>query len=276
VEQEGMMSRPIFILSDFRTGSTLLRYVLDTHPAVCCPAEIRLGAFCQHTFNFVELLTAEAPGRMDSTEQQERLRMVRRVVDDLMTDYCSRKRKQRWCDKSPANTEVLYVLDAVFPDAQYVCLHRHGLDQVRSVLEAEGSTRLQPYLARHRGDLVSAAIERWCARTEKLLAFEHGHQGTVKRVTYEGFIKDPEAELLGLMQFLQLEIVSGLSLKAFERPHDRGPADPKISQTKGVEHDRIGRGRKFDLSKLSTELCQRFEALMEGLGYSCETRTSGP
>jgi hypothetical protein len=34
---------PIFILSCYRSGSTLLRYILDSHPDVYCPPELSLG-----------------------------------------------------------------------------------------------------------------------------------------------------------------------------------------------------------------------------------------
>jgi hypothetical protein len=34
---------PIFILSCYRTGSTLMRYIFDTHPDVYSPPEVCLG-----------------------------------------------------------------------------------------------------------------------------------------------------------------------------------------------------------------------------------------
>src|SRR5579864_7818085 len=127
------MSRPIFILSNFRSGSTLLRYALDAHPSICCPAELRLAAFSRDIFRVIELTSTAAPSVMDD-EMPLRLGAVRAVVDQLMQAYCRRKGKHRWCDKSPANTAIVFVLTSVFPDAQYICLHRHGLDQVHSAL----------------------------------------------------------------------------------------------------------------------------------------------
>ena len=35
-------SRPIFVLCYARSGSTLMRYVLDTHPQIVCPPELHL------------------------------------------------------------------------------------------------------------------------------------------------------------------------------------------------------------------------------------------
>ena len=42
----GTRGLPIFIASHARTGSTLLRYIIDTHPALCCPPELALGQLC--------------------------------------------------------------------------------------------------------------------------------------------------------------------------------------------------------------------------------------
>src|ERR1700730_4284019 len=43
-----MTSRPLFVLCGPRRGSTLLRYILDTHSQIASPGEIELGALCAH------------------------------------------------------------------------------------------------------------------------------------------------------------------------------------------------------------------------------------
>jgi protein-tyrosine sulfotransferase len=260
------MSTPIFILSDYRSGSTMLRYVLDSHPAICCPAELVIAGFCQAAFHVIELTTdgmLEDPEALD----RQRARSVRRLVDQIMLPYCHRKGKQRWCEKSPANTEALYVLATVFPDAQFICLYRHALDQVRSVLDIEGGYRLGPYLAINGGDRVASAIDRWCTSTERLLAFEHSHLASVRRVTYESIVNSPETELRALMRFLAVADVPNLSTLAFQSQHDPGPADVKIRATRAVERDRVGLGRHISLKYLRPDLHGRLARLLNGLGY---------
>jgi hypothetical protein len=266
------MSRPIFILSNFRSGSTLLRYVLDTHPSVCCPAELRLAAFCQQAFSVVAATTDEGPVSPERMDRQ--MAAVRRQVDELMDAYCKRKGKQRWCDKSPANAGALYVLAAVFPDAQYICLHRHALDQVLSTLNVDGPARLQQYLTRQRGTVLAAAIDRWCTVTERLLAFEHAQHGVTRRVIYEAFVERPEEEIADLLGFLDLAAVHGLSVSAFRFPHDHGPGDAKITATRRVERDRMGMGRSLDLRGVPAELRRRLDILLAQLGYSGSPRVS--
>src|SRR5437660_5875801 len=130
------MAAPVFILSNPRTGSTLLRYLIDTHPDICCPGELRLGAITEFLTVAIELTL----GRVQSCPGGETARLacfaeVRRIVDDLMDKYCRAKGKPRWCEKTPINLDHLDFLNAVFPDAQCLCLHRHGLDTVRSWTE---------------------------------------------------------------------------------------------------------------------------------------------
>ena len=40
----------VFILCTPRSGSSLLRYILDTHPAICCPGELSLGQLCKDLY----------------------------------------------------------------------------------------------------------------------------------------------------------------------------------------------------------------------------------
>ena len=262
---------PVFLLSDFRSGSTLLRYALDTHPDLCCPAELGIAQFCQEVFRVVEL-TTEQDGETED-RYARRGAQVRHIIDLLMNDYCKRKGKRRWCEKSPSNTNFLRVLDFVFPDASYICLFRHGLDQVYSFLELDDENRLEGYLWRYGGNLVAAGIDRWCTQAEKLMAFEHLRQDRCARVHYERFVASPETELARLMAFLGLPVVENLSGRSFEIRHDRGPADAKIRSSTAVDPGRVGKGQYLDVTSLPLALKDRFEGILASLGYSSRSGT---
>lgn len=259
---------PIFLLSDFRTGSTMLRFALDAHPDICCPGELNMAVFCQHAFRLVELTTDD---ELASAADLLRLRLatVRQMTDQLMNAYCTRKGKSRWCEKSPNNTTYLNLIHAVFPDAQYICLFRHALDQVHSFLEMNDiEGRLEPYLSRHGGHIVTAAIDRWCSQAEKLLAFEHLHRSMAYRVRYEQLVEAPEEQLAGLMRFLGYEPTPGLSVMGFGVRHDRGPADLKVKHASKIDGDRTGKGRTTDLGAVPVGLRRRLSKVLADLGYA--------
>ena len=125
-----MDTSPIFLLSCERSGSTLLRYILDTHPAICSPGEILLGATLDALYRTLSRTTALVLGDCHDPEAcKEHTRTeLRRVTHDLLGRYCAARGKAMWCDKSPGNLDYLDLIDWVFPEAHYICLYRNGLD----------------------------------------------------------------------------------------------------------------------------------------------------
>ncbi len=263
----------VFVLSAPRSGSTLLRYVLDTHSRIASPGEIFLARLC---FDLELALSRTAgaglpPGR--ATE--ERLAAeTRRVVAGVMESYARSKGKSLWCDKSPRNVEYLPSLARTFPRGRYVCLYRNCLDTVKSMLTASQQgfmLELAPYAAKSPNNLVAAMIDAWCDYTGKILDFEAAHPGQVFRLRYEDMVLEPEAALRPLFAFLEVawepEVVAARARGAARRgrrrplhqvhPHDRplvarqGLDDPLLPHPAGPGADerdararRLPRGRR--------------------------------
>src|SRR6188472_1604334 len=131
-----MSARPVFILSCERSGSTLLRCILDTHPEIACPGELAIGRLVQALRRTIFRTVAQTDAATEE-EQGEATRVeVRRIVDEILTAYVSARGKRVWCDKTPWNVLCLSDLEWVFPEARYVCLYRRGVDVAHSCLEA--------------------------------------------------------------------------------------------------------------------------------------------
>ena len=56
----GACSDPVFVLCCGRSGSTLLRFLLDAHPDLACPPETNVATLCAHLASVWSLL-AGAP-----------------------------------------------------------------------------------------------------------------------------------------------------------------------------------------------------------------------
>ncbi|MGH9939155.1 MAG: sulfotransferase, partial [Blastocatellia bacterium] len=84
---------PIFILSCPRSGSTLLRYVVDTHPEICCPVELRFGALCERLVTVVDCLSLGEVATSSSREERRRLiyAEVNRIISEWMNAYARQK-----------------------------------------------------------------------------------------------------------------------------------------------------------------------------------------
>ncbi len=273
------MNDPIFILSDARSGSTLLRVLLDTHPAICSPGELSLGLVCEHLYHVIESTLGEAVLKTSLEAQTELcLAETRRVVEGILQKYCALKGKRRWCEKTPRNLRSLAKLEAVFPDAWYICLYRHCLDVVHSSLEYYIDPRqvIREYLDKYDDRAVPAFIERWCDRTDELFALEAAAAGRSKRVRYEDLVADPAGSLQWILAFIGEEWRPDLVERVFASPHDNGVGDPKIAGTSTILRDRIGAGRRLDLSAVPPALLERMRRTLELLGYDEQPELGAP
>jgi hypothetical protein len=132
------LANSIFILSCERSGSTLLRHLLDTHPEICSPGELATGALAQSLLLTISRTTALTQPALETARARRDFAAAetRRMIAEIMDRYAREKGKRYWCDKTPANSSWLDALDLVFPDARYLCLYRNSLDVARSCLAA--------------------------------------------------------------------------------------------------------------------------------------------
>jgi protein-tyrosine sulfotransferase len=261
---------PLFIQACERSGSTLLRYIVDTHSALCSPAELYLGRALEALKVTLERSTAllhpEGERHVFITTE------LRRICGGILDDYARGKGKQGWCEKTPVNLQSLDLIDRVFPDARHVCLHRNCMDVVHSALEAgrygfvEG---LAEYARRDPTNLVAAMAESWADKTEWLLAFERAHPDKCHRIKYEAVVFEPASVLPPMFKFLGVGWEPALLDAVFRTPHDQGTGhagDRKIRTTRKIER-RVGSGSTISRTHLPSALLQRVNGILRQLEY---------
>jgi protein-tyrosine sulfotransferase len=262
---------PVFILSCERSGSTLLRYIVDTHEQICCPGQLYLGQLCRdlHTTIFYSL--GQTLGTASEEERGQMIAaQVRRVVDELMSKYATAKGKRMWCDKTTLNLQHLKILNAVFPDAKCICLYRHSMDVVYSSIECSRlgfMPELAPYVQKTPENIVAAMVENWIDKTGKLLAFEREHQERCFRIKYEDVVLNPPATLRRMFTFLNLEWSDTLIDAIFTAPHDAGSGDRKILFSKKIEQNSLGKGSTLPHEDIPADLLGEMNRLLEELNY---------
>lgn len=253
----------MFVLSVERSGSTLLRYVLDTHSKIGAPGELGLGPVVS---NLLRLVERTRP----STARHLAIERVRRILDEVMAEYLAAVKKDVWCDKAPMNVPHLGPLEEVFPDALYICLYRNCLDTVSSYLAAgvAGISREdRSYLAATSGNLVLALTKRWCDKTSRIMRFEHRHAARCHRVTYETFVRQPEASLAGMLQFLGLGWEPEILQTALAVPHYQGGGDYKIRGESQIHTRSVGRASHEYATYLSKPVIAQVNGILTDLGY---------
>lgn len=276
-----MTAEPIFIVCNARSGSTLLRYLLDAHPDIACPSETALAAVStQLMWLHIQAVSGRVPFEAARTEGpsaeiDEAAATARRVIDDIMTDHLKRRGKQVWCSKDLYTVEYMRGLARIFPRARYLCLHRHAMDVIASGLEAcRWGFRLygfQPYISPHLDNFVDGLARYWVRRTKQIILLEAAPSTLTYRVHYEHLVRDPGRTLAGILEFLDVErddkVVRRMLEEAMEADHDPGPADGKIDYTSTVQDWSVERGRGIPASLLDGTPRAEMNALLTSLRY---------
>ncbi|GAA1882360.1 sulfotransferase family protein [Lapillicoccus jejuensis] len=115
--------RPIFVVGCQRSGTTMLRLMLDSHPRIACGPETRF-------LEDLERVTGSDWKRLQQFgfPREEWLARMRAFFGGIQDDYAASKGKARWADKSPRYALHMPFLHEVFPDAQFVHVIRDGRD----------------------------------------------------------------------------------------------------------------------------------------------------
>jgi hypothetical protein len=201
---------PFFVVGAQRSGTTMLRLMLNNHPRLAVPFEsgfitvfyARLGDYgdlaersnverllkdiCQHP-------KVEKGGLVPDpdTVLSHRIESYRDLVDAIFTEYARRKGKPRWGDKTPAYITDVDVLWRVLPGCRIIHLVRDGRDVALSLGDLKWGSRHIPRVA-----------EDW--RWKTVLAHKVGSVlgEHFLEVRFEDLVLDPERELRRICAFL--------------------------------------------------------------------------
>lgn len=208
-----------FVVGCGRSGTTLLRAMLDSHPELSIPHEAHFVAPMIQKRALYEtaagvdvnrfasdLLSVPAYSRwfshwgMDESEVRDVVALPSRPIDigeafrRLYRGYTARLGKSRQGDKTPTNVLHIPILAAVFPESRFVHMIRDGRDVAVAYLDASFGPSSVWQAARH-----------WRSRVER---GRRGGQlvGTerYRELHYEDLVDDPESTLRDLCEFLEL------------------------------------------------------------------------
>lgn len=267
-----MQGPPFFIVGSARSGTTLLRLMLNAHPDVAVPPESR----------FVVELWTEAP-RVNVRELLAKLaahprfqawdlpiEMVEHELDGAAEApysvaieaayraYARVNGKKRWGDKTPRYVESIPLLAKLWPDSRFVHLVRDGRNVALSYADV-------PFGPKN----VVKAAQLWASRVR--MGIEAGRElehGRYLEIRYEDLVDDAEGEAKDLCEFLGLEFDSGM-LDYTERA--RGAVLPRAKKYNPHVAERpISKVRSWEESMPAAQV-EVFEAVagdvLSELGY---------
>jgi protein-tyrosine sulfotransferase len=286
--REPALSPPVFIVTAARSGSTLLRFILDSHPDLACPPESDIGVACASLARSWSVIGQAAAARAGQpspaglTLTDEALAALRAAADAVLGSYLAGTGKDRICDKSLSTVYFAGLLARIYPEARFICLYRHCMDVIASYIAAMpwglGGSAGEPtflpmhgHVSRNPGDSVAAVAEYWLDCARRSAEFEAGHPGRCHRVRYEDLVADPEGTAAGVLAFLGLAPAPGITRACFRVAHDRGPSDPKIWGTSRVQADSVGTGALVPAARLPGPARAGINDMLAALGYRIVT-----
>jgi len=274
---------PVFVLCAGRSGSTLVRFLLDAHPDLACPPETKLPwlarqlaaawAVIEDTPPSAAVQAAEpANGADDGALSEPVAEGLRRSLDPMIASYLARRGKHRYCDKSLGTAQHAGLLLRIWPGARFICLYRHPMDVIGSGLEASpwGLTGygFEPYVASPQDNNVAALARYWLDYTTAIVAAEERFTDRCLPVRYEDLVTHPDHEAGRMFDFIGVRPVPGIADRCFRLDHQRfGPGDYKIWNTAQVSTGSIGRGWSIPARLIPAPLLDRVNELADVLGY---------
>ncbi|MBI5468423.1 MAG: sulfotransferase [Deltaproteobacteria bacterium] len=257
---------PCFLIGVYRSGTTLLRYVLDSHSNIAVPPETNFLCQTAEIWRSAWVRTGLKGAGVD--EEGLRIRL-REFAGGVFDDYAAAKGKTRWVDKTPAYIDILDFLDFLFGErCRYIMLYRNGLDVANSLAETYEKKMLggppKHYADSMQGPPRLVFSSYWSEECEKMIEFEKAHPSQCFRVLYESYATEPEKQLKPLFEFLGESWDPGV-LDFNRKNHDYGLQDSKIAQTKSFD-PRIGTYGSWSAEEVSTAK-GLIRATMTKLGY---------
>jgi hypothetical protein len=259
---------PIFIGGAGRSGTTLMRVMLDAHPRICCGPELKVLPSIAELYLTVTCSFASVMQSYGNSKD-EIAKRFRQLIEGLVEAFRRTSGKPRWAEKTPHNAIVMAPLGEIFPDARFLHVIRDGRDVVCSLITMDWfdpatGQRLEyvksvAKAARYWREVVGRAREQ---------ALQPSLSGRVLEVRYEALVADPETVMLRVLDFLD-ERWDAAVLAHHTKNRSHEPVEASTHQAaKPVNQSAVGRWReemaRSDISTFRLEAGQ----LLRELGYA--------
>lgn len=214
-----------FIVGVTRSGTTLLRLMLDAHSELAIPPETHFvpslikttrkgGSTCEEAHGVVTGHRQWGDFNLDSSELLNRYCALPQVdpettIRAFFELYAEREGKPRWGDKTPNYIKRMKQIEHWIPEARFIHMVRDGRDAALS--------RFKRVLK--DPPPMETVAERWVRKIEDARA-DGAELGHYIEVQYEELVRDTETQLRRVAEFLELPWEDSM-LRYYERAEER-------------------------------------------------------
>jgi hypothetical protein len=234
ISTEMKASRPVFIVGETRSGTSILYRTLQKHPSFrplepdlteteifshlrrtflfrrsypeslskfMLHDEVRYGQFLR-SIRVIRLVSLLSVGLNLMLRNRSELIWYGNLNHLLLRSYFFHARRARGCrrilEKTPTNTVNLPRLEKAFPEARFLYVHRHPIDVFTSYRRRARDDPQATWAARLSPEDFCAS---YAASTERVFGWVAEH-ANLMMVRYEAFTSYPERELRSICGFL--------------------------------------------------------------------------
>ncbi len=225
---------PIIVGGCQRSGTSLVRRMLDAHSRIHCGPEVKFlrdlhGDYFEDPLRHLRFTTSAR----SIAPEAELLEVLGRAFVELHERAARRAGKARWADKNPEN--VLYLSDwecLLGERWLFVLVVRTPLDTLASIQEARFPLSIPASL--------EDRVDHFKRYVQAGLDYLEVHPKRSYLLRYERLVESPEEELSRLMRFAGERFEPG-QLDFNKWPHEAGLEDYKIAVTSEVHAASVGR-----------------------------------
>lgn len=250
---------PFFIVGAGRSGTTLLRRILQAGGEVHIPPETYIlddvvrfymrnchmpwPYVVHHTLMLFEFhpefgvfKISLRPLVQELVKAPKEKRSLAYILDKFYRFHGkeSKKKFKKWGDKTPGNAFFMNEIHAVFPKVRYIHMLRDGVDVVHSYVK---NGLLQDY---------KVGAETWKNAVSCVQDFERGNPGSCLLLRYEDFVGSPEESVKRVCEFIGISYKKEMlsSMEHIGAMNDLNVYAHYGKSLQPISQDNIGIGRK--------------------------------
>lgn len=288
---------PLFIIGNPRSGTTLLRLIINAHSQFVVPPECGFIQWLYHFFSSWTLADSQAPRRVETflgalskcrkmetwgLNYEELGKAISKNQPDSYANLCREVLNQyirqekpgavRWGDKNNYYIQHLQTIEAIFPEAVFLFIVRDGRDvacSYRALHEKSSTSSYYPNLPFEPEEIA----REWAANNQRVLSRLSNLRTHL--IKYEDLVSEAGDSIREICTFLGISFESGM-LEFYREKTSREPHEMiawKEKTQKRITSSQIGRFQK----ELSPEEIEAFELEagndLRNLGYTLYSST---
>lgn len=194
------MKNPVFIGGAGRSGTTLMRVILNAHPNLCAGPEFKLlPEICRL---YSQISQWEDIQQAYSLSKEEISKNFSSFIYSFFKNFQLQSNAQRFIEKTPHNVLVMKELGEIFPQARFIHMVRDGRDVANSLVKMDWLDMMgRPvwYVSN-----IENAIRYWNQVVNEGLKAEDIPQlkDRIKIIFYEDLIMEPKKTLGDILDFI--------------------------------------------------------------------------